>query len=62
MEIIIGTKSCSTKNMVSYDCGVASIFHQGHVVDEDNYVPYVGTLKEILLLNYGPIPTPIILM
>jgi hypothetical protein len=44
--------------MMTYNCGVASIFHQGHVVDEDNCVPYVGTLKEILLLHYGPIPTP----
>jgi hypothetical protein len=55
-------ESCGTEGMVSYDRGVASIFHEGHAIDEDNCVPYVGTLKEILILDYAPIPTPIIFM
>jgi len=50
--------------MVSYDYGVASIFNQWQmqVHDEDIVVQYIDVLKDIYVLNYGPISTPIIFM
>jgi hypothetical protein len=56
--------SCSIVGMVSYDSEVASIFNQQQmrVHDEDVAIHCVGVLKNIYLLNYGPISNPIILM
>lgn len=50
--------------MVNYDCGVASIFNQWHmqVHDEDVNVQYVNVLKDIYLLDYDPMSSPIVLM
>ncbi len=55
---------CNTEGMVSFDCGVASIFDQwqAHMGDEHASIHYVGVLKDILRLDYGPISTPNILM
>lgn len=54
----------STISTVIYDSGVATFL--SHSNDDGNHPPsrqlhYVGVLKEILELNYGPISTPIIL-
>jgi hypothetical protein len=55
---------CNMKGMVSFDCGVASMFgqRQAHIGDEHASIQYVGVLKDILRLDYGPISTPIILI
>jgi len=55
---------CYMEGMVNFDCGVASIFGQwqAHMGDEHALIHYVGVLKDILRLDYGPISTPIILM
>jgi hypothetical protein len=41
---------CNTKGMVSFDCGVASIFGQWQALmgDEHASIHYVGVLKDIL--------------
>lgn len=54
----------STIGIATYDIGVATFF--SHNNDDGNHLPsrqlhYVGLLKEILKLDYGPISTPIIL-
>jgi hypothetical protein len=52
----------STTRLQTYDAGVASIFH---VPTEDALevsINYVGILKDILELDYGPLHTPVILM
>jgi hypothetical protein len=49
--------------LVTYDYGVASIFQQSQG-NEDNVlgvIQYVGTLKEILQLDYGPMFSPFVL-
>ncbi len=51
--------------MVSFDYEVASMFGQqqvNNIGDEHASIQYVGVLKEILILYYGPISIPIILM
>jgi hypothetical protein len=45
----------------TYDSGVASMFQVPSADATDVSVNYVGVLKDILKLNYGPVRTPIIL-
>jgi hypothetical protein len=49
--------------LATYDCGVASIFQQSQGSEDEvlGAIQYVGTLKEILGLDYGPISSPITL-
>jgi hypothetical protein len=56
--------SCSTHGMVNYDYGVESIFNQWcmQVHDEDVDVQYISVLKDIYLLDYDPVSSPIVLM
>jgi hypothetical protein len=54
---------CNTKGMVSFNCGVASMFGQWqahNIGDEHALIQYFGVKKDILRLDYGPISTPII--
>ena len=44
----------------TYDSGVASVFHMSSTETEPTTLNYVGVLKDILKLNYGPLRTPII--
>jgi hypothetical protein len=58
--------SINTTNNTSatYDSGVASVFHQEQqstVGTRLGVLQYVGILKDIILLDYGPISQPIIL-
>jgi hypothetical protein len=55
---------CNMEGMVSFDCGVASIFgqQQAHMGDGDATIEYVGVIKNIFKLDNGPISTLIILM
>jgi hypothetical protein len=50
------------KTLKTYDSGVASVFHMPFVGSEDVTLNYVGVLKNILKLNYGPIRTHVILL
>jgi hypothetical protein len=47
--------------MVTFDCGVAFVFQQSQRSEDDvlKVIYYVGTLKEILQLDYGSISSPI---
>ncbi len=48
----------------TYDSGVASVFHQEQQSTEGTRLgalQYVGILKDIILLDYGPISQPVIL-
>ena len=45
----------------TYDSGVASVFHMSSTETEPATLNYVGVLKDILKLNYGPLRTPIII-
>ncbi|CAM6041143.1 unnamed protein product, partial [Sphagnum compactum] len=49
--------------LVTYDFGVASVFQQSQGSEDDvlGAIQYVGTLKEILRLDYGQVSSPIIL-
>ncbi len=49
--------------LVTYDYVVASILQQSQGSEDEvlGAIQYVGTLKEILRLDYGPISSPIIL-
>jgi len=49
--------------LVTYDCGVAPIFQQSQGSEDEvlGAIQYVGTLKEILQLEYGLISSPITL-
>ena len=44
----------------TYDSSVASMFHMSSMESESITLNYVGVLKDILKLNYGPFRTPII--
>jgi hypothetical protein len=46
----------------TYDNGVASVFHMPSVGSEEVTLNYVGVLKDILKLDYGPLCTPVILL
>ncbi len=45
---------CNIESMVSFDCGVASIFGQwqAHMGDGDAMVEYVNVIKDKFILNY----------
>ena len=45
----------------TYDSGVASVFHMSTPESASATLNYVGVLKDILKLNYGPLRTPIII-
>jgi hypothetical protein len=50
--------------MATYDSRVASIFQQPHATNESmtlGSIQYVGVLKDIILLNYGPVSQPMVL-
>ncbi len=50
--------------MTTYDFKVASIFQQPHATNEGvtlGSIQYVGVLKDIILLNYGPMSQPMVL-
>jgi hypothetical protein len=51
----------SSCRLQTYDSGVAFVFQVPSADATDVSVNYVGVLKDILKLNYGPIRTPIIL-
>ena len=44
-----------------YNCGVASVFQVPRVDAQDVSVHYVGVLKDILKLDFGPTHSPIVL-
>ena len=44
----------------TYNSGVASVFHMSSTESDLTTLNYVGVLKDILKLNYGPLRTPII--
>ena len=46
----------------TYDNGVASVFHMPAMGSKEVTLNYVGVLKDILKLNYGPLRTPVILL
>jgi hypothetical protein len=50
-------QSMTLKN---YDSGIASMFHMPSVGSEEVTLNYMGVLKDILKLNYGPLRTPVI--
>ena len=52
----------TTSRMISYNSGVASIFEVPSENEFDTAMPYVGVLQNVLLLDYGPLSTPIILL
>ena len=47
---------------VSYNSGVASVFEENFNTEAASSIPYVGVLKDILLLHYGVLQSEIILM
>jgi hypothetical protein len=51
-----------SRPLKTYDSSVASVFHMPSVGSEEVTLNYVGVLKDILKLNYGPIRTPVILL
>ena len=50
-----------TTTLQTYDSGVASVFHLSGTESDSPTLNYVGVLKDILKLNYGPLRTPIII-
>jgi hypothetical protein len=51
-----------SRTLKIYDSGVASVFHMPSVGSKEETLNYVGVLKDILKLNYGPIRTSVILL
>jgi hypothetical protein len=52
----------TTARLQTYDTGVASISHVPTENAQEISVNYVGILKDILELDYGPLHTPVILL
>jgi hypothetical protein len=48
--------------MQTYDCGVASVFQVPTADARDVSVNFVGIVKDILKLDYGPLSSPIVLL
>jgi hypothetical protein len=46
----------------TYDSGVASVFHMSSMGSEEVTLNYVGVLKDMLKLNYGPLQTLVIFL
>jgi hypothetical protein len=51
-----------TDHLLTYDSGVASVFDVPSENAREVSINYVGILKDILKLDYGPLQTPVILM
>ena len=51
-----------TARLVSYNSGVASVFKETSQDARETSVNYVGVLKDVLELDYGPVQTPVILL
>jgi hypothetical protein len=51
----------ASTTMQTYDSGVASVFQVPIIDARDLSMNYVGVLKDILKLDYGPVWTPIVL-
>jgi hypothetical protein len=52
----------ATARMQTYDCGVASVFQVPTADARDVSVNFVGIVKDILKLDYGPLSSPIVLL
>ena len=52
----------STRHLLSYNSGVASVFQEAAENAEESSVNYVGVLKDVLELDYGALSTKIILL
>jgi hypothetical protein len=52
----------TSRRLQTYDSGVASVFHVPTEDARDVAVNYVGVVKDILKLNYGPVHTSVILL
>lgn len=52
----------STRHLLSYNSGVASVFQEVAENAEESSVNYVGVLKDVLELDYGALSTKIILL
>jgi hypothetical protein len=52
----------SSRRLMTYDSGIASVFHVPMADAEAMSVNYVGVLQDILQLDYGPLHSPIILL
>ena len=50
-----------SSTLQTYDSGVASVFHIASMESASTQLPYVGVLKDILKLDYGPLRTPVII-
>jgi hypothetical protein len=55
-------EDAASTRMQTYDSGVASVFTIPIADARDVSVNYVGVLKDILKLNYGPLSSPIVLL
>jgi hypothetical protein len=51
-----------TAQMQTYDIGIASIFQVPGADTTEMSLNYVGVVKDILKLDYGPLHTPVILL
>jgi hypothetical protein len=52
----------TSSRLQTYDSGVASVFEVPAADFRDVFVNYVGVVKDILKLDYGPLQTPVILL
>ena len=52
----------STRHLLSYNSGVASVFQEVAENTEESLVNYVGVPKDVLELDYGALSTKIILL
>jgi hypothetical protein len=55
-------EDAASTRMQTYDSGVASVFTIPTADARDVSVNYVGVLKDILKLDYGPLSSPIVLL
>jgi hypothetical protein len=55
-------EDAASTRMQTYDSGVASVFTVPTADARDVSVNYVGVLKDILKLDYGPLSSPIVLL
>ena len=52
----------STRHLLSYNSGVASVFQESAENAQESFVNYVGVLKDVLELDYGALSSKIILL
>jgi hypothetical protein len=55
-------ENSATVQMQTYDGGVASVFQVTGTDTTEVSLNYVGAVKDILKLDYGPLHTPVILL